>query len=276
VNRTQLYNKIKKSKAHKIIFAFLRGIEVILFGGKLRENISLKLLGFHYKSVYRRQWLWSSEPPHFFSHRVGLFSVFFSKTPAGVDSLYRGFYTSSILKKDDVVLDIGCGDGFFTKYFCSVKCRHIDAVDIEPTAIQAAKALCSAENITYYLQDAVVQPFPLPKYDVIIWDGALGHFPPETTEIMLKKISQSLQPDGIFIGSESLGTKEGDDNLQFFESLKDLHSLFEKHFKHVSLRNAKYMVGRKRQFERNEAYWRCSNSMERLETDKWINNYSEK
>ncbi|HLF19728.1 MAG TPA: class I SAM-dependent methyltransferase [Bacteroidota bacterium] len=269
----QLYNSVKKSSAHRLIFALARGVEVFLFGGRLRESVGHKLLALHYKSLYRRQWLWRHEPPHFFSHRVGLFSIFFTKTPAGVESLYRSFYSALIVRKGDVLLDIGCGDGFFAKYFCSVKCRHIDAIDVEPTAIHAAEALCSADNITYHLRDAVAQPFPLSRYDVIVWDGAIGHFPPETTEIMLKKISKSLQSNGIFTGSESLGSKEGEDHLQFFESIKDLEKILKKHFKYVSLHNAKYMVGRKREFERNEAYWRCSNSLERLEADSWTKNY---
>jgi len=70
-----------------------------------------------------------------------------------------------------------------------------------------------------------------------------------------------------------LGSKEGEDHLQFFESIKDLEKILKKHFKYVSLHNAKYMVGRKREFERNEAYWRCSNSLERLEADSWTKNY---
>jgi 2-polyprenyl-3-methyl-5-hydroxy-6-metoxy-1,4-benzoquinol methylase len=273
VSIVQFYNSVKKSRAHKFIFAFARGVEVIVFGSRLRERAGLTLLALHYKSLYRRQWVWSHEAPHFFSHRIGLFSIFFAKDPVGVESLYRAFYSAMMLRKGDVVLDIGCGSGLFAKYFCSIKCAHIDAIDIEPTAIRAARSLCSAKNITYYLRDAVAQPFPSERYDVIVWDSAIGHFPPETTEIMLMKISQSLQPNGIFAGSESLGSKEGEDHLQFFETVEDLQKLLEKHFTYVSVCTAKYMVGRKREFERHEAYWRCSNSRERLEADSWMKNY---
>lgn len=270
---TQLYQAIKKSRLRPLVFGIVKGVELLIFGGRLRELVGLKLLSLHYRSVFRRQWLWSGEPPHFFSHRVGLFSVFFTRTPAGVESLHRAFYSSMLIRKGDDLLDIGCGDGFFTKYFCSLKCRRIDAIDIEPTAIRAAKALCSAGNIVYYLRDAVTQPFPQPRYDVIVWDGAIGHFPPETTDVMLKKISESLHAAGVFVGSESLGSKEGEDHLQFFETLSDLEKLFARYFKYVELHQGSYIVGRKRDFERHEAYWRCSNSLERLKANSWTKNY---
>jgi 2-polyprenyl-3-methyl-5-hydroxy-6-metoxy-1,4-benzoquinol methylase len=240
--------------------------ERIVGGGQAREDLLVRLLAHHYSSMFRRQWELADEEPHFFSHRIGLFEFAYGEVANGPFPYYRGFFNSEVLRPGDQLLDIGCGDGFFTKRFFSERCSHIDAVDIEPTAIQAAQARNAAANITYRLLDAVAEPFPAEKYDVIIWDGALGHFPPETTHTMLRKISASLAPAGIFAGSESLGV-EGTDHLQFFHQLDDLRGLFQPYFKHVALREINYNL--RTGFRRREGFWRCANDTSRLDDSRW-------
>lgn len=244
--------------------------ESILGGGELRESVLLGLLGRHYASLYRRLWLLSDEEPHFSGHRVSVFTFAFGKTLLGPESFYRGFYSSEVIRGNDRVLDIGCGDGFFTGRFFSARCRHVDAIDNEPDAINEAVGHNSAPNISYHLLDAVSAPFPGDQYEVIVWDGALGHFATDTTNEMLEKISRHLTQDGIFVGSESLGL-EGSDHLQFFESLDDLYLLFKPHFKHIELRSVDYRinVGVPGESLRREGFWRCSNDRNRLRDSHW-------
>jgi SAM-dependent methyltransferase len=174
-----------------------------------------------------------------------------------------------VVQPNDQLLDIGCGDGFFTKRFLSTRCRKVDAVDIEPSAIESAALYNSAPNITYYLLDAVNEPFPSDQYDVIAWDGAVGHFAKETTDLVLAKIQSVLKTNGVFFGSESLGF-EGSDHLQFFNSLDDLHGLFEPYFKFVQLRAVNYRTGQgNSSFVRQEAFWRCANEEKRLRECSW-------
>ena len=109
-------------------------------------------------------------------------------------------------------------------------------------------------------------PFPRDDYDVIVWDGALGHFGKDTTHLMLKKIQNSLKATGIFAGSESLGL-EGHDHLQFFNSLEDLYNIFKPYFKFIALKSRSYKIGN--DFLRNEAYWRCSNDLKRIDESDW-------
>jgi len=240
--------------------------ECIRGGGRLRESILLKLLEQHNNSRFCRQWVLSEEPPHFFDQRIGFFRFGFGDGKYGPYPFYRGFFSSQILHDGDHLLDIGCGDGFFTKRFFAEKCTHIDALDIERTAIKAATHYNRAPNITYHRLDAVNEPFPSDTYDVIVWDGALGHFSPETTDHMLQKIYQSLAPYGVFVGSESLGV-EGSDHLQFFHSLEDLYVIFKAYFRYIELRQEAYKgYG---EFVRKEAYWRCSNDPRRLREAQW-------
>lgn len=218
------------------------GKERVVAGGRRREQLLLKLLKQHYDSMFKRQWQLGGEEPHFFSHHQGLFGFTYGEKATGPYAYYRGFFNSEVIGKNDRLFDIGCGDGFFTKRFFSEPCSHIDAIDIEPSAIEEAQTRNASANITYRLLDAVNEAFPAEQYDVIVWDAALGHFAPDTTHRMLGKIAAGLAPEGIFVGSESLGV-EGADHLQFFHSLSELQALFKPYFKHVELRAVEYKVG---------------------------------
>jgi SAM-dependent methyltransferase len=243
--------------------------ESALWGTSRRESALVKLLDRYYYSLYRRQWELSEEEPHFFSQRIGFFKFAFGDDGLGPYAFYRGFFGSEMVKANDRLLDIGCGDGFFTKRFLSPRCDRVDAVDIEPSAIESARLYNNAPNINYQLLDAVNQPFPSEKYDVVVWDGAIGHFAKETTDRVLEKIQGALKPGGVFVGSESLGF-EGSDHLQFFNSLDDFHTLFKPYFRFVELRSVEYRTGQgKSSFVRQEGYWRCANEETRLRECSW-------
>jgi SAM-dependent methyltransferase len=241
--------------------------ELLVWGGERRERVLLGLLGGYYSSLFRRQWKYGAEEPHFFSHRINAFRFGFADGGARPESFYRGFFCSEVIREGDRVLDIGCGDGFFTKRFLSPRAQTIDAVDIEPAAIRDCLQFNRAPNITYRELDAVKNPFPQPAYDVVIWDGAIGHFAEKDTAAMMTKISAALSPSGVFAGSESLG-HEGSDHLQFFETLEDLGRLLTRYWRYVLLRETTYSLDGS--FVRREAFWRCSNDLARLNDAGWV------
>jgi SAM-dependent methyltransferase len=235
-----------------------------VWGGNTRERLLRQALGAHYRSVLRRDWQLAPEPPHFFDHRIDAFNLM--TATGAVGPLSRGFYALEVMQPGDVVLDIGCGDGFFDRAFFAAAVGHVDAIDIEPSAIEHAGRFSAAPNVSYFQLDAVAQPFPRAEYDVVVWDGALGHFAPETTALMLDKIARVLKPGGVFVGSESLGF-EGDDHLQWFQDVGRLRAVFGDHFQHVELRDMRYVILAGR--ERHEAFWRCAASDERLRQLDW-------
>jgi SAM-dependent methyltransferase len=241
--------------------------EKVLWGGERREQLLLRLLGEHYESLFRRLWVLAREQPHFTNHRIGSFRFSFADDSNGPEYFFRGFFSAELIRTTDRVLDIGCGDGFFTKRFFAVRAASVDAVDIEPSAIKEASRFNAAPNVSYRLLDAVKQPFPSAPYDVVVWDGAIGHFARPDTDGMLAKISAAMAPAGVFTGSESLG-REGHDHLQFFESLDDMAGLFRPHWKHVQVREVSYPINRG-SFIRREGYWRCSNDRARLDEAGW-------
>jgi SAM-dependent methyltransferase len=243
------------------------GGELLVWGGERREKVLLKMLGGFYDSLFRRSWVHSAEPPHYYSHRMTAFQFGFGHGQVRPEVLYRGFFSSEVIRKGDRVLDIGCGDGFFTNRFLAARASLVDGVDIEPTAIAEATKYNSTSNVRFSLVDAVKEPFPSPPYDAVVWDGALGHFGADDTVGLLSKIKGALGPDGVFVGSESLG-HEGADHLQFFETLEDLGALFRPFWRHVLVREVVYPIGGN--FLRREAYWRCCDDLTRLETAGWV------
>ena len=242
--------------------------EVVLFGSETREKFAKGLLSHYYRSVFRRQWAWQAYgEPHFNIHSGALFSLLEGKLEKGIYTFTRAFLSAEIIVEGDQVLDIGCGDGGLTKRFYAPRAAHVDAIDIEPSAIEYAVKHNSALNISYRQLDAVAEPFPKMAYDLIIFDGAIGHFTRDGSAAVLKKISSALGDRGVFCGSESIGV-EGKDHLQIFSTPDDLRSLLQEQFKHVRLKQQKYPV----EFVPNgrfEAYWRCSNAEGRLDELDW-------
>src|ERR1041385_2889079 len=255
------------SKVQQYGRSFYYFLNLAIVAGGITEKALVRSLLFVYKSKFRKEWTYSKTPPHFTDFRVLSAHFVFGKELLGPYSFYRGFFSSEVIRQGDMLLDIGCGDGFLTRRFLAEKCGHVDAIDIDQDALQAAQKYNDAPNITYHLLDAVKDAFPQKTYDVIVWDGALGHFSADVTQYMLEKILASLSEDGIFVGSESLGL-EGQDHLQYFHSEDELRSIFTPFFKCVKMRSASYKL-RNSDFVRREAYWRCSNDLKRMSEMEW-------
>jgi SAM-dependent methyltransferase len=240
-------------------------MEHVLWGGERRERLLIALLRRHYESVFRRQWTLSAELPHYFDHRIGSFA--FSIGSAHPYSYFRGFFAAEMIREGDVLLDIGCGDGFFARRFFAPKCARVDAVDIDQGAIAHASRHNPAPNISYSVLDAVNEPFPRKRYDVIVLDGALGHLESEASGRLFGKVANGLTEEGVFVGSESLGV-EGHDHLQYFETLAGLAAVLVNQFSYVQVRAIDYVIASG--VGRREAFWRCASQRTRLDEAAWI------
>ena len=237
-----------------------------LLGSDFVESSLAKCLLWSAEAKFRNAWQYSAEPPHFFSQQINLIRML-GDTQSGAGWLLRGVYAWEIIKEGDTVLDIGCGDGFFTKHFLSAKAKHVDAVDIDASAIHEANSRNSSSKIAYHMLDAAKQPFPRKRYDVIVWDGAIGHFDRRSAADVIRQVASALASLGTFCGSESLGSEEGSDHLQFFKEPNDLAELLSAHFGSIYTRVAEYRLGNG--FQRREVFWRAVLDADQPECGEW-------
>jgi cyclopropane fatty-acyl-phospholipid synthase-like methyltransferase len=231
----------------------------------IESALSRLVLWFH-DAQFRADWGDPDSPPHFFNHRQDFVPFIFSETSPSPYTYTRAFFSALAVRSGETVLDIGCGDGFFTKRFLASRASHVDGIDIDGDAIKTALRLNSGDNISYRVLDATADPFPLPLYDVVVWDGAIGHFSRETTDQMLARIRDHLSEDGVFCGSESIG-EEGADHRQFFASAENLGRILRTSFTEVETYTEEYVIPSG--VRRVEVYWRCALKSAALARLRW-------
>ena len=106
-----------------------------------------------------------------------------------------------IIPKSGVIVDLGCGEGVTTSYLSRVKTRKIIGVDNNPKRLQKSKQ----KNLTFVLAD--IKKYPLKNVDVIIFSDVLHHLDYSDQKMLLKKISKSLNNNGLLLIKE-IDTKE--------------------------------------------------------------------
>ena len=251
----------------KLIRKISINVHLIIFGSIKTRNFVKRILNTLFAAKFRNEWIYSNEAPHFYDFEE--YDQNFNEV-SDYNSLQRGYQTSGIIEKGDILCDIGCGGGFFTKKFYSFKCESIDAIDTEITAINYAKKYNSSKKINYFNFDVLLYDLPRKNYDVIVLDGTLGHFSELDTDKLMKKISESLNERGLFVGSESLGI-DADDHFQYWNNQKEMKEHLQKYFKYVYCRTIEYPIKPFYNQIRKECYWRCGNT--RLSNDRLLINF---
>ena len=71
-------------------------------------------------------------------------------------------------KTGSTVLDLCCGDGFYSYYFYKDLANKIDAIDNDFDAIRYSNKYHNAKNITYFKMDVNKAEFPSNYYDYVI------------------------------------------------------------------------------------------------------------
>ena len=248
----------------------LRMVEKVLFGGEPRRSILRALWLAHMRSSIRRDLWWAKdgEELHFSTHTETFNEFANAARTIDAQNFNRAFFTSLVIEDGDTVLDIGCGEGFFTKRFYAHRAKLVHAIDIDAGAIRRARRRNRDPRVQFFEADATSFVPPLPNYDVIVWDGAIGHFSAAQSDRVLRTIVSCLDADGIFCGSESL-RHYGGDHLQAWASEDDLAALLRQHFRHVEIFSTEYRGGFSNEHVRHEAYWRCSQVESRLERARW-------
>ncbi|MBF0463590.1 MAG: class I SAM-dependent methyltransferase [Nitrospirae bacterium] len=104
--------------------------------------------------------------------------------------------------KNKTVLDIGCGDGTFTRDICHRgQTSHIVGIDPAREAIETAKKKKTGiENITFEVQNACALPFESKSFDIAHIRGVLHHMenPKDALKEALRvaKMTIVVEPNG--------------------------------------------------------------------------------
>jgi len=203
-----------------------------LFDEEPSEVIKAKQL---VKSYYQKRLndVWCcADHPVWFDHEVD-----YHLWPKNLFWLERGVYGRMVMRPGCRVLDLCCGDGYYSDAWYSTIAGSIDACDNDEGALRFASQKHANPKINYHRVDILTEPFPRPEYDVITWFEAIEHFSEEQIVHLLRKIDEALQENGTLIGSTPLVQKRGAaTNRQHdreFTSQEDLEAILKKVFVNV-------------------------------------------
>jgi 2-polyprenyl-3-methyl-5-hydroxy-6-metoxy-1,4-benzoquinol methylase len=119
--------------------------------------------------------------------------------PAGkLRSARRVKMLSSHIRSGMIVLELGCGTGYFTQELA--RCgADIVAVDVSPELLEIARANCSAPNVRYEIQNAYELSYPGDAFDSVVGSSVLHHL---EIEEALRQIHRVLRPGGTMFFTE--------------------------------------------------------------------------
>ncbi len=120
------------------------------------------------------------------------------------------------------ILDLGCGFGLFSLYLAlSHPGVQVTGVDISENRINTARRSAQelgVKNVQFHAQD--IREYEVSaKYDLVITLDLLHHIPYEDGNLLLKKISQWLAPEGILLLKDITTRPRG---MLYFTFLLDL------------------------------------------------------
>ena len=144
---------------------------------------------------------------------------------------YRDF--SNALPKNSLVLDYGCGPGYFAKKFLADGFK-VDAFDASKKMIEIASI---ETQVNWWVAD--FKSFRATKlYDGIWANFSLLHAPKKEIIQLIQTIFKSLKPHGLFSVGLKLGTGEKRDRIgrkySYFEENEIRNILSKEKFYHIS------------------------------------------
>jgi SAM-dependent methyltransferase len=214
-----------------IMFRILKLIRA--FGGlpvARRLNAGLRrLTAFFHHLQFALEWQTGSIP-NWFDHNIDLYYQW-PKTGNSL-GIERGVFSLLAMRPQAHVLELCCGDGFYTWHFFSARAASVLAVDIDPSVIESAQRNYRRDNVEFRVVD-IVKNMPEGTYDNIVWDSALEYFEAAEINVLMKQISQRLAPDGVLSGHVIIQEKFNEGQKFAFRSKSDLLAFMEPCFAHV-------------------------------------------
>lgn len=199
------------------------------------------ITGMLFRILFLLQWYFPfTKSPLYFDHRI---SVYGWKNGKDISWVERGVlnYENLILFKEPRVLELGCGDGFYSAYFYS-KCprAQIVACDLDEEAIKTANHIHRKDNVRYIVAD-FKKNMPCKNTDLtnVIWDASINFFNDDEKKELLSEIAQRLnRKKGILSGLavvEIPGKKTWKEFHSAFRNEEELRVLLGLFFKRVKV-----------------------------------------
>ena len=192
---------------------------------KIAKDIHLFLLEVH----------WSPPTPEWqdqFTNMFGMWEVLGQAFLAE-----RGVMSILAIPQDAVLLELCCGDGYYTRFFHAGRASSVTAVDFDPTVIAFARRYHQASNVTYMVRDIRTE-IPEGSFDTIIWNGAIEHFTPAEIDAILRNLRARLKPGGILAGYTIAAISDEKQLCHHeyeFKSKEDLLRFFTPHFANTAV-----------------------------------------
>lgn len=110
----------------------------------------------------------------------------------------KWFIQNMNLKKEDSILDVGCGDGFYLYLLSKIDPTFkLTGVDININALASAKENLKGKKVNLIRGDVLKLPFPKGTFDKIIASEVLEHVSDDLSA--LREINRVLKKEGVFV-----------------------------------------------------------------------------
>jgi len=100
-------------------------------------------------------------------------------------------------QKEDVILDVGCAEGFVTSYF--LKAGFVIGLELSEDSLKIAKQKLGADNVQFIRADATAIPIRANSIDKITVLEVLEHLPTESQQRLCREIDRVLKKGGTLI-----------------------------------------------------------------------------
>ncbi len=147
--------------------------------------------------------------------------------------LERGVFNRALLAEGAELLELGCGDGWFTRHVYAPTARRVVAIDADPSAIAFARRANAGPNISYEVRD-FREGLPDGSFTNVIWDGAMLYLSAEEVTSVMGSIRERLGTPGIFSGYTYADHVEWRPYIRHrMQEPEDIAAFLRPHFEHV-------------------------------------------
>src|ERR1035438_4700951 len=118
--------------------------------------------------------------------------------------LERGVMNTLAMRPGAQILELCCGDGFYSHLFYASRGAHVLAVDQNASAVRHARRFHGHPRIEYRRCD-IRDAIPEGSFDNVVWDSAIHHFTPPEVRSILASIHRVLADGGVLSGYTEIG-----------------------------------------------------------------------